>query len=309
LILREESMTIIRICAAVLAMGALACSGPVEVDDGDEVGGLTAMSGPYLGETPPTTEAVVFAPGKVSIAGRYEYAMSIHPAGDRLIFTVEVPDKGASVHGSSIHDGSWTKPGPVDLTGGAKRNEMEAFFSPDGKRVFFAVYCQGMDVRIWAAEVTPKGFCDPHPLGEPVAQDPSFYPVQANDGSLYYTNLAERAVFRAILENGEVTSAESAGLERGGHAFPSPDGSFMVLDSASLDSKEQRDIFVAFRTDDGSWGSPWPLGPAVNTEHSETCPALSPDGKYLFFSRYNEPGGISNIYWVSSEVIKLAAPV
>jgi hypothetical protein len=37
--------------------------------------------------------------------------------------------------------------------------------------------------------------------------------------------------------------------------------------------------------------------------HSETCPSLSPDGRYLFFSRYNEPGGLSNIYWISSAVI------
>ena len=303
-------MTADRISALVLAMiGGLGCGGPVGVG---EIGGSspgTTLNGPYLNQTLPATEAVIFAPGKVSIEGRYEYALSIHPAGDRLIFTVEVPDKGASVHGCSIQDGSWTKPGPVDLTGGAKRNEMEAFFSPDGKRVFFAPYCKGLDVRIWTAEVTPDGFQNPQPLGKPVAQDPSFYPVQATGGELYYTNLAKRAIYRATLDNGKVTAAEPAGLEQGGHAFPSPDGSFMVLDSASLESDEQRDIFVSFRTDDGSWGSPRPLGPAVNTEYSETCPALSPDGKYLFFSRYNEPGQLSNIYWVSSEVIKLAAPV
>ena len=304
-------MTTSRICAVVLTMGALACSGPVEVVVGeiDEPSPSTTLNSPYLNQTLPATEAVIFAPGLVSIEGRHEYAMSIHPAGDRLLFTVEAPGKGASVHGSSIRDGFWTNPKPVDFTGGAKINEMEAFFSPDGKRVFFAPYCKGLDVRIWTAEVTPDGFQNPQPLGGPVAQDPSFYPVQASDGALFYTNLAKRAVYRATLENGKITAAEPAGLERGGHAFPSPDGSFMVLDSASLESDEQRDIFVSFRTDDGTWGSPRPLGPAVNTEHSETCPALSPDGKYLFFSRYNEPGGISNIYWVSSEVIKLVAPV
>ena len=302
-------MTTNCICAVVLAMGTLACSGPVEVGNSGEADGLTEAGGPDLGETPPETEAVVFAPGKVSIQGRYEYALSIHPAGDRLIFTVEVPDKGASVHGSSIQDGSWTKPRPIELTGGAKTNEMEAFFAPDGKRVFFAPFCKGMDVRIWSAEVTPTGFQNPQPLGEPVSRDPSFYPVQAADGTLYYTNLAHRAVYRANLEDGKVLSAEPAGLDRGGHAFPSPDGSFILFDSASPDSKEQRDIYVAFRNDDGSWTMPQPLGATVNTEHSETCPSLSPDGRFLFFSRYNEPGELSNIYWVSSEVIDVVAPL
>ena len=302
-------MTSLRICVVALAMGALACSGPVDLGKTGGADEAAATTGLYMDEAPPTTEAIIFAPGRVSIEGRYEYALSIHPGGDRLLFSVEIPDEGASVHSSWIQDGSWTIPQPVNLTDGARNNEMEAFFGPDGARVFFAPYDEGMDVRIWSADVTPTGFANPQPLDSPVADDPSFYPVQAVDGTLYYTNLAKREIYRATMENGEVTSAEPAGLEVGGHAFPSPDGSFMVLDSASIDSQAQRDIFVAFRNDDGTWGTPRPLGPTVNTEYSETCPSLSPDGRYLFFSRYNEPDEISNIYWVSSEVIDLLAPV
>ena len=268
----------------------------------------TTDRGSYLGLKAPTSGAVVFAPGLVSRPGRYEYAMSIHPAGDRLLVTVEDPKEGASVHESRIRNGAWTTPQPVDLTGGDWSNEMEAFFSADGERVFFAPFCKGMDVRIWSADVTPTGFANPRPLGGPIARDPSFFPVQVEDGTLYYTNLAHRAVYRATLDNDEVTMVEPAGLELGGHAYPAPDGSFIVLDSASLDSEDQRDIFVAFRNDDGSWTTPRPLGPSVNTEHSETCPSLSPDGKFLFFSRYNEPGDLSNIYWVSSDVINVVSP-
>lgn len=302
-------MVSIRIFAVLLATGALSCTSPVDGVKTDQPKESAATTSLYMGETPPTTEAIIFAPGKVSIEGRYEYAMSIHPEGSRLLFSVEIPEEGASVHSSWIQDGSWTIPQPMNLTDGGRKSEMEAFFAPDGARIFFAPYSKGMDVRIWSAEVTPDGFHNPQPLGGPVAADPSFYPVSATDGSLYYTNLAKRQIYRAIMENGGITSAEPAGLELGGHAFPSPDGSFMVLDSASLDSEGQRDIFVAFRNDDGTWGSPRPLGPTVNTEFSETCPSLSPDGRYLFFSRYNEPDEISNIYWVSSEVIDLLAPV
>lgn len=302
-------MTFKHIFTTTLLIGTLACSGAVEVDqdDGDASEDRTVMSGPYFGEDPPGTEAVIFAPGTISIEGRYEYALSIHPAGDRLLFTVEVPELGASVWTSSIENGSWTSPQPVDLTGGTHGNEMEASFSNSGERVFFAPFSEGMDVRIWSADVTPYGFINPQPLGEPIAQDPSFFPVQATDGSLYYTNLAERAIYRASFDDGRVTSVEPAGLEIGGHAFPSPDGTFMVLDSASLNSDEQRDIYVAFRNEDGGWGHPHPLGPEVNTEHSETCPTLSPDGEFLFFSRYNEPGQLSNIYWISTTVISDAA--
>jgi len=297
-------MTVPRAVIPILALAAVACSDPTPSVVAPEPEDPAAVADSYLGEPPPTTEAVVFAPGRVSIAGRYEYAMSIHPAGDRLLFTVEVPDRGAAVYQSRKEHGAWSAPAPVDLTGGARKHEMEAFFSPDGARVFFAPYAKGMDVRIWTADVTPTGFQHPQPLGGPVAADPSFYPVQAVDGSLFYTNLAQRAIFRAVLDGGRVTSAGPAGLEMGGHAFPSPDGRFILLDSASLDTEDQRDIYVAFSNDDGSWGPPRPLGTEVNTEFSETCPALSPDGRYLFFSRYNEPGGISDLYWISSEIIQ-----
>ncbi|MGD9253813.1 MAG: hypothetical protein PVG92_07770 [Holophagae bacterium] len=263
---------------------------------------------PYMGEMPPTETAVVFAPGTVSVEGRYEYALSIHPDGDQILFSAEVPDQGAAVFISRARHGVWSAPEQVSLAAGARRNEMEAFFSPDGRSLFFAPYDEGMDVRIWVADLTAADWENPRPVGPPVDQDPAFYPVQASDGTLYYTNLARRAVYRATLGEDSVLRAEPAGLEVGGHAFPAPDGSYMLVDSASLDSDGGRDIFVAYRSEDGSWNSPRPLGPAVNTEHSETCPSLSPDGKFLFFSRYDEPGDISNIYWISSQEIRELQP-
>ncbi len=296
-----------RLSFVVLAV--CCCTACSEAPEGFSSVTSAAATTSYMGETPPTTEAVVFAPGVVSIPGRYEYALSIHPDGNRMLFSVECPDEGASVQQARVSNGDWTTPAQADLTDGARKHEMEAFFGIDGERIFFAPYSKGMDVRIWTADVTPEGFADPRALGGPIAEDPSFYPVQAADGSLFYTNLAKRSVWRATLDNGDFPLAREAGLELGGHAFPSPDGRFVLVDSAALGSDEQRDIFVSFRNDDGSWGTPKPLGPSVNTEYSETCPSLSPDGKYLFFSRYNEPGGISDIYWISSEVIETEAPV
>lgn len=303
-------MKITRWWLLFVVLGCVSCNDRVGVGTDFESPGTTTNQTTYLGlEIPPTNNAVVFAPGVVSKPGRYEYAMSIHPDGDRLLFTVESPDEGASVQQARFTNGEWTYPARADLTDGARKHEMEAFFGIDGERIFFAPYSKGMDVRIWTADVIPEGFSDPRALGGPIAEDPSFYPVQAADGSLFYTNLAKRSVWRATLDNGEVFQAREAGLELGGHAFPSPDGRFVLVDSAALGSDEQRDILVSFRNDDGSWGTPKPLGPSVNTEYSETCPSLSPDGKFLFFSRYDEPGGISDIYWISSEVIGLIAPV
>ena len=63
------------------------------------------------------------------------------------------------------------------------------------------------------------------------------------------------------------------------------------------------DIFLAYSIKKGEWSEPIPLGPEVNTTFSETHPTLSIDGKYLFFSRYNEHSEFADIYWIRSDMI------
>ena len=263
------------------------------------------LVGPYFGQKPPGDKAVLFAPGIISIEGRYEYALSFSPDGKEVLFSAEAPDQSAAVYLCRLADGQWSLPQKVSLSGGKKKAEMEAFFTPDGKRIYFAPYDEGMDVRIWAVDRTEDGWIEPRELGSPLADGPAFFPTTTADGTIYYTNLTERKVFRAKMDGDHVIKIENAGLERGGHAFVAPDESFMVVDGRPAEN-EKADIFAAFRKKDGSWTLPVNLGPEVNTSYSETCPSLSHDGKYLFFSRYNEEGERSNIYWISSGIIDRA---
>jgi len=71
------------------------------------------------------------------------------------------------------------------------------------------------------------------------------------------------------------------------------------------------DLYVVFRDADSGWGEPVNLGPEVNSEILDYCPMVTPDGKYLFFSRRRSepPGGWPNVvegdvYWVDAEVIE-----
>ncbi len=63
------------------------------------------------------------------------------------------------------------------------------------------------------------------------------------------------------------------------------------------------DIYIAFKTNKGTGTAPVNLGEHINTNVNETCPSISPDGKFIFFSRYNDLNGKPDIYWVSSSVI------
>jgi Tol biopolymer transport system component len=286
----------------LLASLVLVCSlsgYPVRSDD--DV--FPVLEGPYFGQPVPRLEAEPFAPGLISLPGRYEFALSFSPTGDELLFGQQVPEAAVSVLHSRVEDGVWTEPLEVRLSGGAKKDEMEAFFTPNGQRIFFAPYDEGMDVRIWSLEVASGGWKNPRELPSPIADDPAFYPTMSSDGTLYYTNLAARKIYRAELEGDTVSSVEEAGLDFGLHAYIAPDESFVLVDAREADSLGDSDIYVAFRQSDGSWGRPLNLGTAVNSEFSETCPSLSADGKYLFFSRYNEPNEVSDIYWIDSTVI------
>jgi Tol biopolymer transport system component len=265
--------------------------------------GFPALHGPYFGQPEPGLQAQRFAPGLVSLPGRYEFALSFSPSGQELLFTQQVLEQSVSVYHSRVQSETWTRPEPVRLSEGEKGEEMEAFFSPDGGRVFFAPYDEGMDVRIWSLEVGPDGWEHPRELGSPVADEPAFYPTVSLDGTLYYTNLAARKIYRAELEGDLVGLVEDAGLEFGGHAFVAPDESFLLVDARAPDSLGGSDIYVAFRRPDGSWSRPRHLGAEVNSGFDETCPSLSADGRFLFFSRYDEPDEVSDIYWIDSTVI------
>jgi hypothetical protein len=76
------------------------------------------------------------------------------------------------------------------------------------------------------------------------------------------------------------------------------------------------DLYVSFRQTDGAWGEPIDLGPDVNSGMLDYCPTVTPDGRYLFFSRRrSDPpdsgwGGVvdGDVYRVDAAVIERLRP-
>ena len=86
----------------------------------------------------------------------------------------------------------------------------------------------------------------------------------------------------------------------------------MILSSRRPPSVGNGDLFVSFRLDDGSWGKPIHLGDVINTDAHEFCPMVTPDGKYLFFSRLHgaswETATGGNVYWVDLDILDQFRP-
>ena len=60
-------------------------------------------------------------------------------------------------------------------------------------------------------------------------------------------------------------------------------------------------LYISFNKN-GTWTQALNLGPEVNTDQTEMCPSVSPDGKYLFFHRGGEEHG--DIYWIAFKSLK-----
>jgi Tol biopolymer transport system component len=85
--------------------------------------------------------------------------------------------------------------------------------------------------------------------------------------------------------------------------FIAADESYLLFSSNRRSpNTEAGDLYVCFRRADGNWTNPISLGEPYNTDRQERFPAVSPDGKYLFFTRwilgYNQ-----DVFWVSAKII------
>ncbi len=80
----------------------------------------------------------------------------------------------------------------------------------------------------------------------------------------------------------------------------SQDGKILVFTGCLYpEGQGSCDLYIAYRTKNGSWTEPENMGPLLNTEFWETSPSLSPDKRDLYFSS-TRPGGFGGSdIWVS----------
>lgn len=80
-------------------------------------------------------------------------------------------------------------------------------------------------------------------------------------------------------------------------ASMSPDGKALVMAVQRDDSYGNKDLYVSFLQDDGSWSEPKNMGPVVNTIFSEIGPFIAADGKTMYYSTAGKRGfGSSDIF-------------
>jgi Tol biopolymer transport system component len=262
----------------------------------------------YFGEKPPGLIPEVFAPGIVSIDGRFEGAVSFSPDMDEIYFAAYYEGEETSIYFSKLERNEWTPIKRANFTKGEKNAEMHPFVSPNGKRIYFtALDSSFTDEKIWYVNRLEDSWSDAIKLDSPINDDLVFSPNQAKNGDLFYTNISDLRNIKinyAPNKNGKYPEVQEVEIEFGHHAFISPSQDYLLVGGRNEEdeSRKDNDIYVYFKSQDGTWTKPINLGSRINSDFDETSPRITPDGKYLFFGREKD------IYWVSTEVIHRLRP-
>jgi hypothetical protein len=330
-----------RILILVCAITIVACNQQQKTE-------FPAISGPYLGQTPPGTTPVVFAPGIVS-TGLYTRDIAITNDGKEIYFCIS----DAAITGifvTKLVDNRWTEPAIAPFSGKGFF-DFEPHISPDGTKFFFLSNRPPLGKeakpgwfyqKIWMMNRTETGWSEPEMVEEPInSENNEFFPSTTNEGVIYFTRSLKTGtpmIYRSVYKNGTYEKPEILTFhipEKGMlfNAFISPEEDFLITCAQGIDSTNfDQDYYIGFRTADGQWSKLIKFGPEINTPGDNANSAfVSSNGKYLFFSSSRKdtsglkiasgvtlreiinarsiPGnGSSGIYWVDAKIIQELRP-
>jgi Tol biopolymer transport system component len=286
---------------------------------------------------------VIFAPGIIS-QGFHENGIVFSSDGSEMFYSTSDSKFTFKtfIHLKKVNN-TWSTPEMAPFSG--NYYDHSAFFSPDGKRLYFSSTRpvssgsdQKNDLDVWFVEKEENFWGEPVHLKGPLNTDKSeqITSIAANGAIYLRTNYEDGkwGIYISRLENGRYSAAEklsqtiNAGYNEGNPCV-SPDERFILFKSGRPGGYGNTDLYVSFRQKDNSWGEPINLGDKINSPENELEPRLSPDGKYLFFTSfrkldpsvyrgksyrelldlYRSPqNGYGTLYWVNAKVIENLKP-
>jgi hypothetical protein len=266
------------------------------------------IENPYLGQKPPGLTPIPFAPGLVSTE-IYEYdgAFSKDMKAFYFIRRGEENKKSAfyeyKYNGTNGTNGKWEKSEIASPWIG------RPVISPDGET---------MHLGDKYLKRTESGWSELQKLEPPTVSNDSMYIMRLSssaNGTYYFDTYKENdASFpirysRFIDGKHEEPRALPKAINTGtflSHPFIAPDESYLLFDAVREDGFGDSDIYISFKQKDGTWGNAVNLGDKINTNAWEASASITPDGKYLFFSRNVGSDDFENvdIFWVSAQALE-----
>jgi Tol biopolymer transport system component len=134
----------------------------------------------------------------------------------------------------------------------------------------------------------------PHQLTKTDLGSRRISPSISKSGNLYFSGdfdkPGQKDIYCSRMINGEYSTPQNLGLLVNStyheeHVYVSPDEKYLLFDSYRPSKFGKSDIYVSYRMKDGTWSKAQNLGPSVNSKNYDWYPVVTPDGKYIIFSR------------------------
>lgn len=271
-----------------------------------------------IGGNIPKDTALVFGKGIIS-TDDFEFSITFSPTMDELFFTRRAEEQDNIIYHSEFKNNKWTNPKTAFFTP-KKGWDFEPHINPSGTVLYFGSTRPLPDstkrrgLYQWKSIKTSEGWSTPAPLAFPFQERQfTMYLTSSLNNNLYFTTGEEGdapedwLIYNSGFRDGTYNQVRQLSKNINGkgkwiaHSFIAPDESYMIFDFKDEDGYGGADLYISFKTN-SKWSKPYNLGPKINTENTEICASVSPDGKYLFFHRGNENKG--DIYWIAFEPIK-----
>ena len=292
------------------------------------------IESPYFGQKPPGLTPEVFAPGIISLYEQASGSITFNPDMTELVFNHRKQGESFNIYTMKLIDGKWSKLKPAPFSTNKAYLDFHPRFTSNGNRLYFGstrpisdtVKTSNTRRRLhqWYVEKNQNGdWNEPILMGQPFVDNYVMGAVPSENGNLYFasgTKADGEGIYYAINQNGQYDSIErmvdviNTNGKSIAHPYIAPDESYLIYDSEKATEPSNGDLFISFNQN-GTWTESYSLGPKINTKISEGAGTVSPDGKYLFFSRnekkVREDGDtywVSKIFWVSTEVIEKLRP-
>jgi len=270
-----------------------------------------------LGDQIPTDTPMVFGPSIIS-TDNFEFAFTFNPEMDELYFTRRKPEEDNEIYTMKLVDGKWSDP-ELAFFSTNKGWDFEAHINPKGNRLYFGSTRPLNDtieltgLHQWYSLKEESGWSKPIPLEKPLVDRFVMYLTSSENGNLYFTSgekgdkPEDWAIYNSINEEGQYRNIKRMEKEINfpgkwiAHPYIAPDESYIIYDGERSSGFGDNDLYISFNKN-GTWTKSYNLGPKINTDQTEMCASVSPDGKYLFFHRGGEDNG--DIYWIDFRPIK-----
>lgn len=294
--------------------------------------GFTDFYGDYLGQIVPGDTPVVFAQGFISKSSLEHSAAIFSSDGNEVYWcSKEFPlDKNKKkIWFMQRIKNRWTTPQALDLFGDSSKIDIDApFLSLDSKRLYFnserhripkngvipSEWTRYLNDDIWFVERQGHGWSQPQSISSIINNDNLQIQATFNKlGTVYFLSYLkgvdqECGIFKSKLKNGKYLIIDTLpncinSPSQDWTPYIAPDDSYLIFSSRRHDSNDGGDLYISFHDiNKDTWTEPVNMGEPINTWAQERFPTVSPDGKYLFFTRWTK-NNHQDIFWVSAKII------